>query len=62
MYACLRRLDCRPSVAFWGGLVYLLAPWHLEKLSIHPTLATMASLPLLLLTISFRGTSIRDRS
>jgi 6-pyruvoyl-tetrahydropterin synthase related domain len=51
MYACLRRLDCRPSVAFWGGLVYLLAPWHLEKLSIHPTLATMASLPLLLLAM-----------
>ncbi len=26
MYACLRRLDCRPSVAFWGGLAYLLVP------------------------------------
>ncbi len=26
MYGCLRRLDCRPAVAFWGGLAYLLAP------------------------------------
>ena len=51
MYAVLRRLGCRASVAFWGGLVYLLAPWHLEKLSIHPTLAAMAALPLLLLGI-----------
>ena len=49
MYACLRRLECRPSVAFWGGLAYLLAPWHLEKLSIHPTLGAMACLPLLVL-------------
>jgi hypothetical protein len=51
MYACLRRLDCRPSVAFWGGLAYLIAPWHLEKLSIHPTLASLAFLPLLVLGI-----------
>jgi hypothetical protein len=51
MYAVLRRLGCRPAVAFWGGLVYLLAPWHLVKLSIHPTLASMAALPLLLLGI-----------
>jgi hypothetical protein len=49
MYALLRRLGCRPSVAFWGGLAYLLAPWHLEKLAIHPTLASMAALPLLVL-------------
>jgi hypothetical protein len=51
MYALLRRVECRPTVAFWGGLVYLLAPWHLEKLGIHPTLASMAALPLLLLGI-----------
>jgi hypothetical protein len=51
MYAVLRRLGCRPGVAFWGGLVYLLAPWHLVKLSIHPTLGAMAALPLLLLGI-----------
>jgi hypothetical protein len=51
MYAVLRRLGCQPAVAFWGGLVYLLAPWHLVKLSIHPTLASMAALPLLLLGI-----------
>jgi hypothetical protein len=51
MYALLRRLGCRPAVAFWGGLVYLLAPWHLEKLAIHPTLASMAALPLLLLGV-----------
>jgi hypothetical protein len=49
MYATLRRFGCRPSVAFWAGLAYLLAPWHLERLAIHPTLAMMASLPLLLL-------------
>lgn len=51
MYAVLRRIGCRPGVAFWGGLVYLLAPWHLVKLSIHPTLASMAALPFLLLGI-----------
>jgi hypothetical protein len=51
MYAVLRRLGCGPAIAFWGGLVYLLAPWHLVKLSIHPTLASMAALPLLLLGI-----------
>jgi hypothetical protein len=51
MYALLRRGGCRASVAFWGGLVYLIAPWHLEKLGIHPTLASMAALPLLLLGI-----------
>jgi hypothetical protein len=51
MYALLRRLDCRPSIAFWGGLAYLLAPWHLEKLGIHPTLAATACFPLLLLGI-----------
>ena len=51
MYGVLRRLGCRPAVAFWGGLVYLLAPWHLEKLSIHPTLASMAALPLLILGV-----------
>jgi hypothetical protein len=51
MYAVLRRLGCRPAVAFWGGLVYMLAPWHLVKLSIHPTLASMTALPLLLLGI-----------
>jgi hypothetical protein len=51
MYAVLRRFECEPLVAFWGGLVYLLAPWHLVKLSIHPTLASMAALPLLLLGI-----------
>jgi hypothetical protein len=49
MYGVVRRFGCRPAVAFWAGLVYLLAPWHLEKLSIHPTLASMAALPLLLL-------------
>jgi len=49
MYAVLRRLECRAAVAFWGGLVYLLAPWHLTKLSIHPTLGSMAALPVLLL-------------
>lgn len=51
MYACLRGLGCRASVAFWGGFAYLLAPWHLEKLSIHPTLAMMACFPLLVLGI-----------
>jgi hypothetical protein len=51
MYGVTRRLGCRPAVAFWAGLAYLLAPWHLEKLSIHPTLASMAALPLLLLGI-----------
>ena len=51
MYALLRRVGCRPSVAFWGGLVYLIAPWHLVKLGIHPTLASMAALPLLMLGI-----------
>jgi hypothetical protein len=51
MAIVVRRLGCRPSVAFWAGLVYLLAPWHLEKIAIHPTLALMASLPLLLLGI-----------
>ena len=51
MYALLRRVGCRPSIAFWGGLAYLLAPWHLEKLGIHPTLAAMACFPLLLLAI-----------
>jgi hypothetical protein len=45
------RLGCRKSVAFWAGLAYLLAPLHLEKIAIHPTLASMASLPLLLLGI-----------
>ena len=51
MYAVLRRFGCSAPVAFWGGLVYLLAPWHLTKLSIHPTLGSMAALPLLLLGI-----------
>lgn len=45
------RLGCRKSVAFWAGLAYLLAPWHLEKIAIHPALASMASLPLLLLGV-----------
>lgn len=49
MYGVVRHFGCRPAVAFWAGLVYLLAPWHLEKLSTHPTLASMAALPLLLL-------------
>jgi hypothetical protein len=51
MYAVLRQLGCRPGVAFWGGLVYLLAPWHLVKLSIHPTLASLAAFPILVLGI-----------
>ena len=51
VYACARRLGCRAPIAFWAGLVYLLAPWHLEKLSIHPTLATLAAFPILLLGV-----------
>jgi hypothetical protein len=51
MAVAVWRLGCRKTVAFWAGLAYLLAPWHLEKIAIHPTLASMASLPLLLLGI-----------
>jgi len=51
MYALLRRVGCRPTVAFWGGLAYMITPWHLVKLGIHPTLASMAALPLLILGI-----------
>lgn len=51
MYLLIRRLGCRADVAFWGGLVYFLAPWHLEKIGIHPTLASMAALPLLVLGV-----------
>jgi hypothetical protein len=51
MAVVVRRLGCRRSVAFWAGLAYLLAPWHLEKVAVHPTLASMACLPLLLLGI-----------
>ena len=62
MYALLRRLECRASVAFWGGLAYLLAPWHLVKLGIHPTLASTACFPLLLLGIHDWSRSYRLRS
>jgi hypothetical protein len=51
MYGVARRFGCPPEVAFWAGLVYLLAPWHLDRAAIHPTLALMAALPLLALGI-----------
>ena len=62
MYALLRRLECRASVAFWGGLAYLLAPWHLVKLGIHPTLGSIACFPLLLLGIHEWSRSYRLRA
>jgi hypothetical protein len=62
MYVLLRRLECRASVAFWGGLAYLLAPWHLVKLGIHPTLASTACFPLLLLGIHDWSRSYRLRA
>jgi len=51
MYAAVRRFGCSPAVAFWAGLVYMVAPWHLEKASIHVTLSLMAWIPLAVLGI-----------
>ena len=51
MYGAVRRLGGAPGVAFWAGLAFMLVPWHLEKASIHPSLALMAWLPLAVLGV-----------
>ncbi len=51
MYAVARRLGARPAVAFWAGLVYIIAPWELDRVAIHLTLSFLAAFPLLLLGI-----------
>ncbi len=49
MFLVLRRLGVSPPAAFWGGMALLIAPWELDRLAIHLTLATLVALPLLLL-------------
>ena len=62
MYATLRGLGGAAPVAFWAGLVYMLAPWHLDRAMVHPSLTLMAALPLLLLGIVRWGRDPGTRS
>ena len=43
MYGVLRRLGVPSAIAFWAGLAYMVAPWHLDRAAIHPTLSLMAA-------------------
>jgi hypothetical protein len=51
MYWLVRSLGCRPLVAAWSGLVFVVFPWHLEKAQGHPSLAHLEGFPLLLLAV-----------
>lgn len=49
MYWLVRRLGCGRLAAGWAGLVYMVFPWHLEKVQGHISLAQLAGFPLLAL-------------
>jgi O-antigen/teichoic acid export membrane protein len=50
MYALARYVGCGPLVSGWAGLVYLVFPWHLERVMAgHASLAHLAVFPLLLI-------------
>ncbi|MFN8224474.1 MAG: hypothetical protein U0R50_14640 [Gaiellales bacterium] len=51
-YALLRRLDVGVLVAGWGGLVYLVFPWHVERAVVgHAQLIHIEGLPLVALAL-----------
>jgi hypothetical protein len=50
MYALVRYLGCNPLVSAWAALVYVVFPWHLERIQ-HVTLLHLEVLPLLLLAL-----------
>lgn len=50
MYLLVRYLGCRPLVAGWAGLVYIVFPWHLMRVP-HASLVHLEFLPLLLLSL-----------
>ena len=64
MYAVLRRLGLGAPIAFWAGLVYLMAPWQLDRLAIHLPLAILVWLPVLMLGVVewIRRPSLRSGS
>jgi hypothetical protein len=47
MYLLVRYVGCRPLVAGWAGLVYIVFPWHLMRVP-HASLVHLEFLPLLL--------------
>jgi len=50
MYALVRYLGCGRIAAAWAGLVYIVFPWHLERmLAGHVTLVHLEFFPLVLL-------------
>jgi hypothetical protein len=49
MYWLVRRLGCGRLAAGWAGLVFIVFPWHLEKVQGHISLAQLAGFPLLVL-------------
>jgi hypothetical protein len=51
MYVLARRVDAARSVALWGGLVYTVFPWHLEKAQGHATFVHLEGFPLLVLAV-----------
>lgn len=50
MYALTRYLGCHPAVCAWAALVYVLFPWHLERV-LHGSLVHLEALPLLVLAL-----------
>lgn len=51
MYWLVRRLTGSILVAAWGGLVYMLFPWHFWKAAVHASLAHLEGFPLLALAL-----------
>jgi O-antigen/teichoic acid export membrane protein len=50
MYLLVRYLGCKRLVAAWGGMVFVVFPWHLERTP-HASLVHLEFLPLLLLAL-----------
>jgi hypothetical protein len=50
MYALARYLGCHAAVSAWAALVYVMFPWHLERV-VHASLVHLEALPLLLLAL-----------
>jgi hypothetical protein len=50
MYALVRYLRCHPAVAAWAALVYVVFPWHLERIQ-HLTLVHLEVFPVLVITL-----------
>ena len=51
MYWLVRRLVRSRLIAAWAGLVFMVFPWHLEKVEAHASLAHLEGFPLLALAL-----------